>query len=167
VHAIYQSITVNGSYLVGYSLANAQDPGSIDISASLNGSVSVCNSTSGTTHVTLNSVARPVLGTTVNLTTTNMPTGAVAGLSILSLSPIPGGIDLTSLGMPGCRVYQQLTVVDSLTMVGGLGFRLLAIPNTPSLVSTKVLNQSVVFALNINAAHMVTSNGLELKIGDV
>lgn len=169
VHCIYQSVASGGnSYLVGFSLGSgATDPGSMDISANLNGSVSVCNSTSGTAHVTLNSVARPVLGTTVNLTTTNMPTGAVAGLSILSLSPIPGGIDLTSLGMPGCRVYQQLTVVDSLIMVGGLGFRLLAIPNTPSLVSTKVLNQSVVFALNINAAHMVTSNGLELKIGDV
>lgn len=169
VHCIYQSVASGGNgYLVGYSLGGgASDPGSMDISANLNGSVSVCNSTSGTPNVTLDSTARPILGTTVTLLTTNVPAGSVAALSILSLIPIPGGTDLTFLGMPGCRVYQQLTVVETLPLPGGTGFRLFTIPNTPSLIGTKVLNQSVVFALNINAAHMVTSNGLELAIGDV
>jgi len=169
VHYIYQSVASGGNdYLVGFSLGNgATDPGSMDISANLNGSVSVCNSTSGTPNCTLNSTTRPILGTTVNLVTTNVPAGTVGGLSILSLNAIPGGIDLTFLGMPGCRVYQDLTVVDNLAVFGGTGFRLLTIPSATNLIGTQVYNQSVVFALNINPANMVTSNGLELKIGDV
>ena len=169
VHYIYQSVASGGNaYLVGFSLGSgAADPGSMDISANLNGSVSVCNGASGTPHVTLNSTARPVLGSTVTLLTTNVPTGTVAALSILSLSPITGGLDLTFLGMPGCRAYQQLTVATTIPVIGGTGFTSLTVPNTPTLISTKVFNQSAVFALNINAAHMVTSNGLELSIGDV
>ena len=117
--------------------------------------------------ITLTSTARPITGTTVTLLTTNLPPGSVAGLSILSLSPIPGGLELTSLGMPGCRVYQQLTVVETIPVVVSTAWRSLAIPNNPTLVGTKVLGQSVILAPNINAANMVTSNGLELLIGDV
>jgi hypothetical protein len=169
VHYIYQSVASGGNaYLVGFSLGSgAADPGSMDISANLNGSVSVCNGASGTPHVTLNSTARPVLGSTITLLTTNVPTGTVAALSILSLNPIIGGLDLTFLGMPGCRAYQQLTVATSIPVIGGTGFTPLTVPNTVTLVGSKVFNQSTVLALNINAAHMVTSNGLELSIGDV
>jgi hypothetical protein len=74
---------------------------------------------------------------------------------------------LTFLGMPGCRAYQQLTVATSIPVIGGTGFTPLTVPNTVTLVGSKVFNQSTVLALNINAAHMVTSNGLELSIGDV
>jgi len=169
VHCIYQSVASGGNeYLVGYSLGgNATDPGAVDISANLNGSVSVCNSTAGTPNVTLNSATRPVLGTTVNMVTTNMPPNTVAGLSILSLTGIPAGIDLTSIGMPGCRAYQQLTVVENLGIFAGQGFKLLGIPSTPTLIGTEVKAQSAVFALNVNAAHTATSNGLNLFIGDV
>ena len=167
VHFIYQNITVAGDYLVGYSLAGAADPGSIDISASLNGTVTACSSTSGTPDVALDASARPVLGSSINLVTTNVPPTAVAGLSILSLSPIVGGLELTFFGMPGCYVYQQLDVVTSLAVAGGTGSAPLAIPNTAALVGTEVRNQSVALVLNINPAHMVTSNGLELSIGDI
>jgi hypothetical protein len=167
VHAIYQSITVNGSYLVGYSLANAQDPGSIDISASLNGTVTVCSSTAGTPDVALDASARPVLGSNLNLVTTNVPLASVGGLSILSLIPIPGGISLAALGAPGCFVYQNLDVINSFAVGGGTGSTLLGIPNSNALIGTKVLNQSAVLVLNINPFNIVTSNGLELTIGDV
>jgi len=167
VHVIYQSITVNGNYLVGYSLANAADPGSTDISASLNGTVSVCNSTAGTPDVALDASARPVLGSNLNLVTTNVPLTSVGGLSILSLTAIPGGVSLASLGAPGCFVYQQLTVINSFAVAGGTGSTPLGIPSSNSLIGTKVLNQSAVMVLNINPFHIVTSNGLELTIGDV
>jgi hypothetical protein len=168
VHCIYQSVASGGNdYLVGFSLGGgATDPGSMDISANLNGSVTVCNSTSGTPNVTLDATVRPITGTTTTLITTNLPTGTVAGLSILSTQAIPGGFDLTSLGMPGCRVYQQLTVVDSIPVVGSTSWRSLPIPNDPTLVSAKVHGQSVMLVPNINAFNMVTSNGLELLIGD-
>ncbi len=167
VHVIYQNITVAGNYLVGYSLAGAPDPGSIDISASLNGTVTACSSTAGVPDVALDASGRPVLGSTINLVTSNAPLTAVAGLSILSVSPIVGGLDLTFFGMPGCYTYQQLDVVGSLAVAGGTGSTPLSIPNTASLVGAEVFNQSVALVVGINAANMVTSNGLELSIGDI
>ncbi|MFT7537321.1 MAG: hypothetical protein ACI85K_003279, partial [Hyphomicrobiaceae bacterium] len=167
VHFVYQNMTVAGSYLTGYSLAGAADPGSIDISASLNGTVTACSSTSGTPDVALDASARPVLGSTINLVTTNVPPTAVAGLSILSLTPIVGGLELTFFGMPGCYVYQDLDVISSMVVAGGTGSASLSIPSTAALIGTEVLNQSVVLVLNINAANMVTSNGLELSLGDI
>ena len=165
VHVIYQNITVNGSYLVGYSIVNASDPGSVDISNSLNSGLTVCSGSGGTSDVALNASARPIIGTTVNLITTNVPLTSVGGLSILSLTPIPGGFDLTSLGMPGCFLYQNLDVIDLFPVAGGTGQRSFAFPNTPSLAGTILLNQSAVMVLGINAFHIVTSNGLELLVG--
>jgi hypothetical protein len=43
----------------------------------------------------------------------------------------------------------------------------LSIPNTASLVGAEVFNQSVALVVGINAANMVSSNGLELSIGDI
>ncbi len=48
VHVIYQNITVSGSYLVGFSVDNASDPGSVDISDLLNSGVTACVGSGGT-----------------------------------------------------------------------------------------------------------------------
>ena len=167
VHVIYQSITVSGSYLVGYSLANASDPGSVDLSANLSSGLTVCSSTAGTPDVALDASARPVLGSSLNLVTTNVPLTSVGGLSILSLTSIPGGVSLASLGAPGCFVYQQLDVINTFAVAGGSGSSPLSIPTSTSLIGAKVHTQSGVMVLNINPFNIATSNGLELTIGDV
>ena len=165
MHVIYQSITVSGNYLVGYSVASASDPGSIDISNSLSSGLTVCNGSAGTPDVALDASARPIVGTTVDMVTSNVPLTSVGGLSILSLTAIPGGFDLGSLGMPGCTLYQSLDLVDLFAVAGGTGQRSFAFPNTPSLAGTILLNQSAVMVLGINAFNMVTSNGLEFVVG--
>ena len=165
VHVIYQNITVSGSYLVGYSVASAADPGSVDISASLSSGLTVCNGSAGTPDVALDASARPIVGTTVDMVTSNVPLTSVGGLSILSLTAIPGGFDLGALGMPGCALYQNLDLVDLFAVSGGTGQRSFAFPNTPSLAGTILLNQSAVMVLGINAFNMVTSNGLEFVVG--
>jgi hypothetical protein len=169
IHCIYQSVaSSSGGYLVGFSMGNgATDPGNTDISNSLNGSVNVCNSTTGSSNVSLTTSTRPIIGTSLNMITSNVPAGAVSGLSILSLIPIPGGLDLTASGMPGCRLYQNLTVVNTFGVIGSFGFSPLTIPNNPALVGSKVLNQSAVLVLGINPANIATSNGIEMTIGDV
>ena len=166
VHFIYQGVGISsGNYLVGFSLgSNAADPGSIDISGSLNGSVSVCDAT-GTPDVALGASARPVLGTSIDLITTNIPLASVGGLSILSITPIPGGLDLAFLGMPGCVAYQGLDVIDLFTVGGGTGQRAFSFPNNPSLSGAHVYNQSAVMVLGINPFNIVTSNGLDLLVG--
>ena len=167
VHVIYQSIAVSGNYLVGYSMAGATDPGVTDISASLNGSVTVCSPTAGTPDLTLGASARPVLGSSISLVSTNVPAASVLGLSILSLTEIVGGLELTFFGMPGCNAYVNLDVVTVMSVAAGTGSTPLAIPSTTTLVGTEVFNQSVALVLNINAANMVNSNGIKLKIGDL
>ncbi|MGK0263419.1 MAG: hypothetical protein ACI8UD_002070, partial [Planctomycetota bacterium] len=66
-----------------------------------------------------------------------------------------------------CYVYQDLDVISSMVVAGGTGSASLSIPSTAALIGTEVLNQSVALVLNINAANMVTSNGLELSLGDI
>ncbi|MFT7534666.1 MAG: serine protease AprX [Hyphomicrobiaceae bacterium] len=167
VHVIYQNMTVMGDYLVGYSVTAAADPGPVDISMSLNGTVTACDSMPGTPDVALDVLARPLLGSTVQLLTTNVPLTAVAAASIFSFTPIVGGLELTFFGMPGCYVYQQLDVVISMTASGGNGLIPVMIPNNPALIGQEVQNQSLVLVPNSNPAQLVTSNGVRLLLGDI
>jgi hypothetical protein len=168
VHVIYQSVGASGNgYLVGYSVGGgAADPGQIDISASLNSNVTVCSS-AGTAilDIALASSGRPVIGTTIDLITTNVPLTSTGGLSILSLNALPGGVDLTFLGMPGCFLYQDLTVIDLFPVSSGAGQRSFSLPNSPALSGTILLSQSAIMDLGLNAFDMATSNGIELLVG--
>ena len=168
VHFVYQNVVVAGNgYLVGYTVGgNAVDPGATDLSASLNSGIKVCSSV-GTSvpDIALQSSARPIIGTSINLVATNVPLTSVGGLSILSLNSIPGGLDLTFLGMPGCYLYQSLMLIDLFPVAAGAGQRTFAFPNSPALAGSVLLNQAAIMDLGINAFNIVTSNGLELLIG--
>ncbi len=168
VHVVYQNVAAGGNgYLIGFTVGgNAADPGATDISASLNAGVTVCSS-AGTSipNISLVSSDRPIVGTTIQLITDDAPLSAVGGLSILSLTPLSGGLDLAFLGMPGCFLYQDLTVVDLFPIALGTGQRAFVFPNNPSLSGIAVRNQSAVMDLGINAFNLVTSNGLELLVG--
>jgi hypothetical protein len=168
VHVIYQNVAGGGNgYLIGHTVGGgAVDPGPTDISASLNTGILVCGSAgNGVPDIALGSSGRPIIGTTIDLITTNAPADAASGLSILSLSSIPGGVDLTSLGMPGCSVYQNLDVIDLFSVVAGSGQRSFVFPNNSSLSGVVLWNQAVVIVPGINAFNMATSNGLELLVG--
>tara|TARA_R110002072_G_scaffold228234_13_gene385449 strand:+ start:30441 stop:32666 length:2226 start_codon:yes stop_codon:yes gene_type:complete len=168
VHVIYQNVGASGNgYLNGFSVGGgAADPGQTDISASLNAGVTVCSS-AGTAilDIALAATNRPVVGTTIDLITTNVPLTSVGGLSILSTIPLAGGVDLTFLGMPGCFLYQELTVIDLFPVAAGSGQRSFSFPNNPALSGAVVYNQAAVMDLGINAFNIVTSNGLALLIG--
>jgi len=107
----------------------------------------------------------PVIGTTIDLITTNVPLTSTGGLSILSLNALPGGVDLTFLGMPGCFLYQDLTVIDLFPVSSGAGQRSFSLPNSPALSGTILLSQSAIMDLGLNAFDMATSNGIELLVG--
>jgi len=51
------------------------------------------------------SSARPVLGTTANLVTHNIPAGSILGAAVFGLGRIDPGISLAAFGMPGCYQY--------------------------------------------------------------
>jgi hypothetical protein len=165
VNVIYQGVGAAGNnYLAGYSRGNSSaDPGSWDISANLAGGLSLCAST--VPNVALASSARPVLGTTINLNTSNIPAGSVIGVAILSVTEYSPGIDLAILGMPGCRLYAGLDVLNNFATPGTTGVYSWNIPNVPAASGMVVMNQSAILKPGINAFGFVTSNAVQLLLG--
>jgi hypothetical protein len=107
----------------------------------------------------------PKLGSTITITTNNMPAIGV-GVNFLSTTQLPG-IDLGIVGMPGCRAYVNpdlgSTVIGSPTAAYTF-----AIPSTPSLVNLQLFSQSLAIDTTLpNAFGAITSNGVALTIGTV
>ena len=109
--------------------------------------------------------ARPVLGTTFNFNTSNIPAGSLLGLNILSLTEYPAGVDLTSLGMPGCRLYAALDSVTTFAVAGSSNSLPYSLPATPALSGLQLAAQSASLTPGINAFGFATSNGLDMVLG--
>ena len=164
VHYVYQTMsTLGNGFLVGYSDAGASaDPGSMDISAALPSTYVA--SVFAITPLIHAAGARPVLGTTIALNTANVPASALLGLTLLGTTEFTTGVDLTFLGMPGCRAYTSLDASVAFVPVGGAGSQALPVPVNPSLAGAVVLTQGAAFAPGINTFGFVMSNGLRLTL---
>jgi hypothetical protein len=156
--------------LVGFTPGNnSADPGTIDITASLP------FSTAGIDQppLALASDVNPVLGTTVNLTQTNV-TGLSVGINFVTLSNLgplsPGGLDLALIGAPGCVANVDINtgagyVVSNIPGVGTLTTPF-PIPAGPlSIIGLSFFCQGVWLDATQNAGGLLTSNALRLKIG--
>jgi len=149
--------------LVGYAPAGtSSDVGSRDISASL--PATFRTSAQDLQPLALNSTL-PVLGTTAALTTTSYPSTSTIGAVIESFVQQNPGIDLTSLGMPGCRRYLNADVSIIIVLTGGPAVFNQSIPNSSSLMGVRFLAQSYVFAPGANATGVIASNGVALVLG--
>jgi hypothetical protein len=157
--------------LVGFSPGGTSlDPGNIDLSASLPTFTSPIDQA----PLRLDAATNPVLGTTVNLTTGNV-TGINLGVCFISLSDLPGfspaGLDLGIIGAPGCVANVDLNLsVGSIISNLGAPFPGLTvafpIPAGPvSLVGQSFFCQSAWLDATQNAAGILTSNAVELKLG--
>jgi hypothetical protein len=164
VHVIYQAIAAAGNnYLVGFTRgAGTPDPGSWNVSANLAGGLSLC--TAPAPAVAHSVSARPLLGANITLTTSNIPPGTSLGLSILSTNQLPG-LDLTGLGMPGCRLFAGLDSIETFAVSGASASVPFAVPNTPSLSGVEVMSQSATLTPGINPFGFATSNGMLLVLG--
>ena len=164
VHYVYQSMSSLGNgFLVGYSGGGpSADPGSMDISAALPSTYVA--SVFAIEPLTHSAGARPVLGTTIALNTSNVPPGAVLGLTLLGTTEFTTGVDLTFLGMPSCRAYTSLDASVAFAPASGAGSQALPIPINPALAGVIVLSQGAAFAPGINTFGFVTSNGLRLTL---
>jgi hypothetical protein len=154
---ITQMSGVGNAILVGYSPAGASaDPGPIDISAA--GTVTLRAADGG---VTLNSSARPVIGTTITLATTNTPSGTLGGVTLISGIQNLAGLDLAIIGAPGNRFY--LGSIDASLPLNVT----LNIPNANNLIGLALYAQSAVINLAANPLGVLTSNGLRLFFGNL
>lgn len=173
VHYVYQSMTTIGgsqSYddtIVGWSPGGpSPDLGPIDVTTVS----SLFLPVNEVMPLTLAASAPPVLGTTVDLTTSN-ETGLNLGINFLSLGAVPApGLDLFFLGAPGCFAH-----IDILTMVGNLITNLgaplppmtvsLPIPATMALSGVLVTSQSLWLDALANPFGAITSNAVSLTLG--
>ena len=165
VNVIYQAVLPQGNeVLVGWTRGGgAADPGSWNISSNLAGGLTLCSAP--TPDVALASSARPVIGTTIDLNTTNIPVGTLLGLSILSTTQHIPGIDLGFLGMPGCTLYLNLDVINTFPTPSSSASVPFIVPNIPSLSGAVVISQSATLTPGINAFGFATSNALVLLLG--
>src|SRR5580765_2710359 len=105
--------------ITGYSVSDGNDPGGRDLSVS--GSVVPFQSGDGQTPSVIGASARPVLGTTIQIRTTNIQPGTFFSILAMSFTPVPlPGVDLGFIGMPGCKQYVTGSVVTNLgAVIGG------------------------------------------------
>ena len=119
----------------------------------------------------LTASGRPLLGTTISLVTTNATTPFGIGINFVATGRLPlPGLDLGILGAIGCRAHVDIgTGVGNAISNAGLGGLTMSInlplPNNPQLSGLEIFSQSVWLDAAQNPAGLVTSNGLELRIG--
>lgn len=112
---------------------------------------------------TLAAVAGPRLGQSHQQTLGNLDPVLPLAVLVLSLTPLPA-TSLAAIGMSGCNAYMTPDVLLTVAATAGTATVGLAIPNTPSLVGVSLLSQGIGFDA-VNAAGLVTSNGLDGRIG--
>lgn len=165
VNMLWQTMsTVGGSgFLTGFKVGGTViDPGNRDISATLTGTFLAGRDIRA---LALAASARPIVNTSINLVTTNVPAISGVGATILSFTQHNPGIDLTSLGMPGCFQYVNLDTSVVFLPSAGSGTYAFGIPNNPSYSGVHVYTQSAAFAAGVNPLGVLSSNGVDLMIG--
>ncbi|MFK7742694.1 MAG: hypothetical protein AB8H80_20445 [Planctomycetota bacterium] len=102
--------------IVGFSAGNGEPVStSIDWSA-IPAAPNAVVSGDGSSAPTMDLSGRPVTGSTIDLVLGNLPAPAGPGVPrigifVLSTTQIPGGLNLGSIGMPGCLLYQAADVL--------------------------------------------------------
>lgn len=126
-----------------------------------------CSGTNGVPTLLGRGGSVPALGASFTVDLDNLDPSGAPALLAAALSPLVPGLELSSFGMPGCRVYVGTTATNFFTLanVGGAASWTLVVPNQPSLQGHEVYMQGVVFDPGMpNAFGAVLSNGLRASI---
>jgi hypothetical protein len=172
VRIVFVSVDGNASsiygsgHLIGVSSPGASaNPGSVVLATA--SAAQLLTQNPEMMPLALAATTRPVLGTTWNLTTSNVPATGLIGVDVLGVGD-PGIDDLFFLGAPGCGLRSSIDSTSGWFVTGGTHTYSLAIPNNPTLLNFNVYTTSAVFQVpQINAFGAITSNGVQGKIGDV
>jgi hypothetical protein len=163
VDYIYNNVQVwNSPLVIGFARGNGTaDPGSIDLSALM-----PFTSNDGRVPPVLGMDTRPVAGNTMNFVTTGIDsTTTIFGVLALSFGS-SAGIPLDAYGMPGCFQYVALPAVTQFAaVVSGSMSVPLTIPNAPAFNGVNLFAQAAPLTPGLNAANIITSNGLCVHIG--
>lgn len=108
---------------------------------------------------------RPVLGTVLQLVTTDQPAGTTAVLTAIGLANLPGGLALDGYGMPACtlRVGSFEWWFLGAASPGGTTATL-PLPGAAVLVGLPLYAQSAVVLPGSNPAGLLVGNGICLQL---
>ncbi|MBK8976588.1 MAG: hypothetical protein IPM29_11785 [Planctomycetes bacterium] len=164
VHYLWQSVNPTGNdYLVGWTPGGpSSDPGSTDLSA-VSSSRGLC--ATRFMPLALDASDRPVLGRTIDVTTSNIPGGTVAGATLFDTSLQQPPLDLGFAGMPGCFAYLPGGIAQAFPTTMPVGGFQLTIPNDQRLIGVGLVAQSFTFGPPLTPSGWINSNGLLLQLG--
>lgn len=156
----YGEVTGLGLTLAAYTPGSTPFVGSTDIGGSMPFPVGL-----ELDPLTWTAVGRPVLGTTQVLEIGNPydPNNSI-GLAVLGWTEVAGGLDLGTIGAPGCRLYASTDIVDAFLRTNGVFSWSLAIPTSSSLEGVDVFTQGALLTNTVNALGLLTANGVKLTL---
>lgn len=109
---------------------------------------------------------RPLLGTTTAVVTSSLVNGTLLQVLAGGVAQPANPIDLTFLGMPGCALAVTPIVLLAHTLLPNQTFaEPLTIPNDPLLQGATLVFQAAPLTPGYNAAGMLLSNALCLRVG--
>lgn len=176
-NTIQLSISANGDMEVKYDAGNAvstgivgitsgngiADPGASDYSALAGTSIGGGFSP----NMEITTTDRPILGTTVNSTITDIPGSASVGYVGFSYVPAAApGVDLTSVGAPGCYLLGDTSEILPFAITGSTETVSLAIPTDVTLAGNTIYTQGIAIAPGSNQLGVVLTGGLAWTLGE-
>ncbi len=154
--------SVGNDAIVGFSAGGGQPNGAQLDWSTLNGYLTG----SGIVGLKIDANARPVIGTTITLTVSEIPTGSLVAAIIYGFTKFDPGIPLNFLQMPGCQGYVSPDLIVAGVLPGTTYQNMLGIPANPTLAGYLLVTQGLVLNAAIpNPFNGITSNGLQLLLG--
>jgi hypothetical protein len=147
--------------LVGWSPGSSvPNAGSLDLSAG-----PFTSSATNEWPLVQSALDRPAVGSSMSLRTSSGPTATLLMGTVIGWGQHNPGIDLASLGMPRCSQYVTADIVSVGVPSGGSWYHTLTLPPAAAFVGAHLYSQGIAFAPGFNAMGVVTSNGVDLRIG--
>ncbi|HEX5053086.1 MAG TPA: hypothetical protein VFZ65_15030 [Planctomycetota bacterium] len=159
--------------LVGWSPGGpSPDPGPSNLPALFAGGTPLSLPGTEVFPLALVASAKPIIGTTIDLTTSNPSTNPGVGINFVSVGQFPApGINLGVIGAAGCAAFVDISAgVGNVISNLGMGFPPMSVtfplPNNPIYAGLSIYSQSVWLDPAANAFGIITSNGLSLLLGN-
>jgi hypothetical protein len=153
-------------YLVGYSRGGTPPrTEAIDVSLALATPYALADT--GVQGLTLTTTGPPLVGNAgFGYAISRIPAVSPVGIVFFGDAGAPG-LDLTFLGMPGCRAYTNANLTSTTFVAAqpaGTGTQPLPIPASTGLIGVALYSQAIAFTLS-TPANLCSSNGTHIDIG--
>ncbi|MCA8968982.1 MAG: hypothetical protein KDC95_04340 [Planctomycetes bacterium] len=108
----------------------------------------------------------PIVGAQYEVSVGGLPRVPSAGLMWLGANAFRSGIDLAAIGAAGCGLFASPDAFVTWQSNQRPALWSIALPASQSLVGARVYQQAAAFAPAANVAGLITSNAIELRLGN-